>query len=999
MASNSTISIGFKIEDAEGGFKKLTLSGENLRKIMKSNVVEAEKLNKKFINFAAVATSVDQIKGMIGSLASAVKTLTSAYAVQEEAERKLEQVMRNTMNARDEDIQSIKEFCSAQQQIGVIGDEVQLAGAQEMATYLELKGSLKSMIPVMNDMLAQQYGLNATSENAAQIATMLGKVLQGQTGALSRYGYKFDEAQEKILKYGTESERVATLVEVVSQSVGGMNRQLAQTDSGRMKQLENTIGDVKEQLGALAVKIEPVLTIGANATIAVGGVLKLVQAIKALNVSMKALTLTSGAVGLAIAAVGYAIYYITGKAQESAAAMDDLTTAEGRAARAAKEAQEMEDRASEAYAAAESKMSLYISKTKDFNGTKEEEKKLVKELNSAFGDKIGYFKTVSEWYNALIKDSKAYCEQMKAEARVTVLTERLKNLQKEKDQIIYDENGNKKLYSTKKEQQIHRTKVGNVYKTEITEGDSALDKAQQKVYELNKNIQEVEKNMESALKAADSIEMPVVGSATAPNLNSGKGSRKTDKEKSRLEQINAEIKKLQDSYLKASDTEKDSIQKKIDALQKEKEEIERIYAELDRPLSLDSLQDFEKELAYLNKIRKTASQDQIQDIDDEIAAVKKEQLAFETAGAAKLETEEDFGRMLAYVAEQMKTATGDELKELRRLKEGIEESQRAFERANHEYVDPAKITSYRKLEEEIAFYTELLQEGTEEERKFASDNLPALQKKRQEFEKMIASIGTINPTVYFEEPEFEQGSVEDKRQSLQNAKSRIDQLKSDFSNGFIDKAAVESQIAEINALLEGIGVRPIELEVTDNGEILSMEERMRKAQDRMESVTGSVSSMASSFARLGDTIGGTEGKMLSFAMTTIATGADTIANVAKIIAASQAEAIAKGSASAAGLQFPFNLAAIATVVAGITSVFASLPKFADGGIISGPTLGLMGEYAGASNNPEVVAPLNTLKNYIGETSSDWSGRVVFDIDGRKLKGVLERVNRFDSRTR
>ena len=39
--------------------------------------------------------------------------------------------------------------------------------------------------------------------------------------------------------------------------------------------------------------------------------------------------------------------------------------------------------------------------------------------------------------------------------------------------------------------------------------------------------------------------------------------------------------------------------------------------------------------------------------------------------------------------------------------------------------------------------------------------------------------------------------------------------------------------------------------------------------------------------------------------------------------------------------------------------------FANGGIISGPTLGLMGEYPGASHNPEVVAPLDKLKSLIG----------------------------------
>lgn len=43
MASKSTISIGFKQEDAEGGFKKLTLDADALRQVMNANVTEAEK--------------------------------------------------------------------------------------------------------------------------------------------------------------------------------------------------------------------------------------------------------------------------------------------------------------------------------------------------------------------------------------------------------------------------------------------------------------------------------------------------------------------------------------------------------------------------------------------------------------------------------------------------------------------------------------------------------------------------------------------------------------------------------------------------------------------------------------------------------------------------------------------------------------------------------------------------------------------------------------------
>lgn len=179
-----------------------------------------------------------------------------AYKTQLEAETRLAQVMRNTMDATKAEIQATKDWASALQEVGVIGDEVTMSGLQELGTYVGDPESLRKMSVVLGDMLAQQYGLNATAENAVTISTMLGKVLEGQTSALSRYGYSFTEAQEQLLKYGTEEQRVATLAEVVEASVGGMNEALARTPAGQMQQLSNYMGDVKEKFGEAAMNIK-----------------------------------------------------------------------------------------------------------------------------------------------------------------------------------------------------------------------------------------------------------------------------------------------------------------------------------------------------------------------------------------------------------------------------------------------------------------------------------------------------------------------------------------------------------------------------------------------------------------------------------------------------------------------------------------------------------------------------------------------------------------------
>ena len=239
----------------------------------------AERAQGKLAGIGRGIVMFNQAMELVNKATEKMREFTEANQAQQEAEAKLAQVMRNTMGASNAEIGSIKELASVQQKLGVIGDEVQLAGAQELGTYLSNTASLKRLMPVMNDMLAQQYGLNASQEQSVQIASMMGKVMDGQVGALSRYGYKFDEVQEKILKYGTEEERVATLAEVIGQSVGGMNAALAATPEGRLQQVANEMGDIKERVGAIWVRVQSSLIPATEALIAiVNGLIDAVQA-------------------------------------------------------------------------------------------------------------------------------------------------------------------------------------------------------------------------------------------------------------------------------------------------------------------------------------------------------------------------------------------------------------------------------------------------------------------------------------------------------------------------------------------------------------------------------------------------------------------------------------------------------------------------------------------------------------------------------------------------
>lgn len=199
---------------------------------------------------ASLAKSGALMTAISVPLIAGINKALDAYEVQMLAEQKLTEIYRTRMGASEEAAQATMDLASAIQQTGIIGDEVSLSGAQQLATFAQYPETVDALLPAMDNLLAQQKGFNATTQDAVNVANLMGKAMQGNTGALTRVGITFDEAQEQVLKYGTEEERAAMLAEVINQNVGNMNETLANTPLGQIQQMKNTVGDLKEEIGA-----------------------------------------------------------------------------------------------------------------------------------------------------------------------------------------------------------------------------------------------------------------------------------------------------------------------------------------------------------------------------------------------------------------------------------------------------------------------------------------------------------------------------------------------------------------------------------------------------------------------------------------------------------------------------------------------------------------------------------------------------------------------------
>jgi uncharacterized protein YjgD (DUF1641 family) len=156
------------------------------------------------------------------------------------------------MNATDDQVDSLVKLAAEQEKVGVVSKTAQVTALAELASFVERKEALEDMLPVMNDYVAYQYGTNASSEQARNVATALGKAIQGNIDGLAKQGFQLSKTEKEWFKTASEAERVAFIMDMVGESMGGVNEALAQTDAGKMANLNTVMENTKIAVGTMA---------------------------------------------------------------------------------------------------------------------------------------------------------------------------------------------------------------------------------------------------------------------------------------------------------------------------------------------------------------------------------------------------------------------------------------------------------------------------------------------------------------------------------------------------------------------------------------------------------------------------------------------------------------------------------------------------------------------------------------------------------------------------
>ena len=175
-------------------------------------------------------------------------------------------------------------------------------------------------------------------------------------------------------------------------------------------------------------------------------------------------------------------------------------------------------------------------------------------------------------------------------------------------------------------------------------------------------------------------------------------------------------------------------------------------------------------------------------------------------------------------------------------------------------------------------------------------------------------------------------------------------------------------------------------------------DRMQKPFNQISKLAGNVGAIMQNLgAQMEDSMLQAAGAWLQWGANLASTIAEAMPHLLALFKANMSVSVSETTKSQAGIPVVgpmLALASVASIIAALTNI-PTPTAFANGGVVSGPTYALVGEYAGASNNPEVIAPLSKLREYITPASSNHQGgEVAFKIEGRTLVGLLNKEAKY-----
>lgn len=822
---------------------------------------KADEARNAIVKWGSMTTMIDNAQSSIRQVTDVMNGFIQKANAATESQTKLQTIMRERMSATEDDVKSINELISKQTELGVVSGTVQRAGMQQLATFASQKQTLLELLPAMNNLLVQQNGLSSTAENATSIANLMGKALMGNFSALTRVGVTLTDTQKELIKTGDEGTRAKAIAEAITQNVGKMNEEMAKTDAGKAKKAANEFAGLQTKIGSLLSPLQFAITKFGQFGFAMTGVIQLGTSLKGLSAALGITTLAQNLVNAAwaygtkniqvlkVAMVEYTwAQEIEGKSALAAAAsttlfktalrglmiatgigavliavgvaFDTVGASADKSSRQLDKSKDSLDAVAEATEEAKNQIAdqvgaynLAIAKTKGFKGTKAEEKKVVDELNSTYGDTFGTYATVAQWYQTLTANAKNYTNMLLAQARMQILVNKAAKDQLDLEQLERerpDLRGTTVTAPGGRQITIPKVKNDKFRDTAVGSRSRGIDLSQVK-FKLNpstgkfeatdlvaqhstlvKSIAQETSEIEKLQKVVNQFKpVKITPAATEGSKETSTTARRntpsttSNRNGSATDITNKPKTLIQKDTMSKADYENNS---------------EYYQQEIDK-LDVNNAKDARR-LEILKQQKKL-----VDDILDKYSQLDNAKIP--PLPDNELATYDQLDYAVQYYSDELRKASGKDRPAIQSHIDKLNELRQSWEEA-------AKTQEYAKgsaadLQAQIREIDEYLNK-----KKLTAYVRAQLRASKDDLQRQLDDMTGGSLTIPAEAtPSYiEKGSMYDREQSYQNASTKFSKIRSNFDNGLISKDEAKKQVADLNAELSriGNGIKPFRLE-------------------------------------------------------------------------------------------------------------------------------------------------------------------------------------------
>ena len=190
----------------------------------------------------------------IGAIQRVTNNLIATYRKQIQAERLLENNLKNISGMSKDASGNLKQLAASLQEVTTHGDEEIIMAQSLLATFQLTEDTIAQLTPRVLDMA------DAMGTDLRSAAILLGKAFVGETSRLKQIGLVIDEFAMSSAKAKGPIEEAAFLLKTFDNNFKGAAKALRDTPLGELDGLTLKLSDLEEQLGKSAIPLQVFLT-------------------------------------------------------------------------------------------------------------------------------------------------------------------------------------------------------------------------------------------------------------------------------------------------------------------------------------------------------------------------------------------------------------------------------------------------------------------------------------------------------------------------------------------------------------------------------------------------------------------------------------------------------------------------------------------------------------------------------------------------------------------